>query len=48
MDSEGEAQSPQVELVEEESEPVKRASKGSEEGEKTADVSDVVKKWSKK
>lgn len=45
MDGESEAQSPQVELVEE-AEPVKRESKASSE-DKPADVSDVVKKWSK-
>jgi len=46
-DSESEAKSNLVELVEEVAEPVKRESKASAE-DKPTDVADVVKKWSKK
>ena len=45
IDSEGESQSNQIETVEE-AEPVKRESKAATD-DKAADVSDVVKKWSK-
>ena len=45
MDTEGESQSSQIEVIEE-AEPVKRESKAASE-DKPADVSDVVKKWSK-
>jgi hypothetical protein len=46
VDSSGDADVPTVEL-EVEAEPVKRESKAAA-GEKASDVSDVVKKWSKK
>ena len=50
IDSEGETQSSQIEMVEEVAEPVKRESKtssGDDAKGNPADVADVVKKWSK-
>ena len=48
MDTETESQSTQIEMVEEVAEPVKRESKTSDDAKSSsADVADVVKKWSK-